>query len=342
MRSEKTIWKPASSRPAVRGGAHAYRKKQGARPYHAGESHSFDPDRPAQRDPAKTTAARPVPAAVPEAAAPHPRRHPIRVAFAVLGSLVAMLLIFCFGAVSILCLGPSPAARDLFVNTVMETSAAKFLARIYFSPEEIQQILDRNAVVEQQTVTEKTEFTPQDPAEDTPEIELVEVSGATFKGKMLIVRDPSRVKLSVAPVFDPDLPGLRVEEHAEQNGAVAAINGGGFLDEGGVGTGGMPLGLVIKDGVLLSGGKNTRSTIVGFDADNQLIVGTLTGQECLDRGIRDAVAFGPAFIVNGGADGRRRQRGRAQSPHGAGPAGGRRSTDAGHRWPSGQQHRRDL
>ena len=38
---------------------------------------------------------------------------------------------------------------------------------------------------------------------------------------------------------------------------------------------------------------------MGFDADNQLIVGTLTGQECLDRGIRDAVAFGPAFIVNG-------------------------------------------
>ncbi len=299
MRSKKTIWKPASSRPAVRGGAHAYRKKQGARPYHAGGNHSFDPDRPAREDPAKTTAARPVPAAVPAAAAPHPRRHPIRAAFAVLGSLVAMLLIFCFGAVSILCLGPSPAARDLFVNTVMETSAAKFLARIYFSPEEIQQILDRNAVVEQQAVTEKTEFTPQDPAEDTPEIELVEVSGATFKGKMLIVRDPSRVKLSVAPVFDPDLPGLRVEEHAEQSGAVATINGGGFLDEGGVGTGGMPLGLVIKDGVLLSGGKNTRSTIVGFDADNQLIVGTLTGQECLDRGIRDAVAFGPAFIVNG-------------------------------------------
>ena len=100
-------------------------------------------------------------------------------------------------------------------------------------------------------------------------------------------------------MFDPDLPGLRVEEHAEQNGAVAAINGGGFLDEGGVGTGGMPLGLVIKDGVLLSGGKNTRSTIVGFDADNQLIVGTLTGQECLDRGIRDAVAFGPPSSSTG-------------------------------------------
>lgn len=27
----------------------------------------------------------------------------------------------------------------------------------------------------------------------------------------------------------------------------------------------------------------------------------MTGQECLDRGIRDAVSFGPTFIVNGKA-----------------------------------------
>ena len=41
--------------------------------------------------------------------------------------------------------------------------------------------------------------------------------------------------------------------------------------------------------------------IVGFDQNNQLVVGTMTGQECLDRGIRDAVSFGPTFIVNGKA-----------------------------------------
>ena len=50
-----------------------------------------------------------------------------------LGSAIALLL----GAITVVCLGPSVQARDLFVNTVMETSAAKFLAYMYFSEEEI-------------------------------------------------------------------------------------------------------------------------------------------------------------------------------------------------------------
>ncbi len=294
MSGEKKIWKPDAAYRTASGGPAHMRGRQDADPHRpkraAGAAHA------AQLQP------QPEPSAAPARGArrrPRGRRRPVRAALAVLGSLLGILLLFFFGAVSVICLGPSPAARDLFVNTVMETSAAKFLARIYFSPEEIQKILERNAVIEQQSVTEKTEFTPAQDAQEGPEIELVDVSGATFKGKMLIVRDPSRVKLSVAPVFDPELPGLRVEEHAEQSSAVAAINGGGFADEGGVGKGGMPLGLVIKDGELLNGSLSTRSSIVGFDRDNQLIVGTMTGQECLDRGIRDAVAFGPAFIVNG-------------------------------------------
>ena len=58
---------------------------------------------------------------------------------------------------------------------------------------------------------------------------------------------------------------------------------------------------MIKDGELLYGDLNSSSSIVGFDQNDVLVVGTLTGQECLDRGIRDAVSFGPAFIVDGQA-----------------------------------------
>ena len=105
----------------------------------------------------------------------------------------------------------------------------------------------------------------------------------------------------MAPVFSEEASGVRVEDFAKQENAVAAINGGGFMDEGGVGKGGMPLGIVIKDGKLLNGGLSSAQPIVGFDQNNQLIVGTMTGQECLDRGIRDAVSFGPTFIVNGKA-----------------------------------------
>jgi len=41
--------------------------------------------------------------------------------------------------------------------------------------------------------------------------------------------------------------------------------------------------------------------VIGFDNDNKLVVGTMTGREAIDRGVRDAVEWGPALIVNGEA-----------------------------------------
>lgn len=167
---------------------------------------------------------------------------------AVLGVTLLMVLLLLLGAIIIVCKGPSPTARDLFVNTVMETSAAKFMAYICFSQEEIDAIRAKNSVVETVEVTEKMEFEQGDQSVPKDTIELVDVTGPTFKGKMLIVHDPSRVEVAVAPVFDKEASGVRVEDFAKQENAVATINGGGFLDEGGVGKGGMPLGIVIKDG----------------------------------------------------------------------------------------------
>ena len=47
---------------------------------------------------------------------------------AVLGTTLGILCLFVYAGVNIICKGPSPTARDLFVGSVMETSAAKFLA----------------------------------------------------------------------------------------------------------------------------------------------------------------------------------------------------------------------
>lgn len=221
---------------------------------------------------------------------------------AVVGTVLLSFIILFFGVTTVICKGPSPSARDLFVTTVMETSAAKFLARMYFTEEEIVTIQQKNAVEETSDVTDVgVSFVPKEnpPPQDT--VELVDVTGATFKGKMLIVHDPSRVRVSVAPVFDKEAEGLRVEEHVKNAGAVAGVNGGGFADENGVGKGGMPLGLVMKDSVIINGNAQTSSPVVGFDKNNKLIVGTMTGQQCLELGMRDALSFGPTFIVNGKA-----------------------------------------
>lgn len=220
---------------------------------------------------------------------------------ACLGVSLVCLAIFVFGGAAIINYGPSPSVRNLFVTSMMETSAAKFLASWYFSDEELESILQANSIQDTGAVTDGSlvEIPDQPPAEDQPPLQLEDVSGPTFKGKMLIVQDPSRVYLATSGSFGSGAEGKKVEQMMERDGAVAGVNAGGFVDENGVGNGGQPLGMVIAGGELLNGGLNTPSVIAGFDQDNKLIVGSLTGSEALEMGLRDAVSFGPVLIVNG-------------------------------------------
>ena len=216
----------------------------------------------------------------------------------VLLSVVALLL----GAVGVICKGPSPTMRDKLVSTMMETSAAKFVARIYLSDEEIDAILNNNKIVEFAEVTEPIEES-EPPADDKEidDIEIVDVTGPTYRGKMMIVQDPSRVEIATLTAFNTEAGGKRVEEFVKEAGAVAGVNGAGFADEGGVGNGGTPLGIVIHESKLVYGSLGAETVVIGFDQDDHLIVGKMTGQEALDRNMRDAVSFGPVLVVNGKA-----------------------------------------
>ena len=103
-----------------------------------------------------------------------------------------------------------------------------------------------------------------------------------------------RVQVSVCPVFSPDMRGYSVAEHAENSGAVLAINGGGFEDPGGAGKGAMPIGNVVANGELLWGGY---SSTVGMDGSGQLHVGEFYGGQCV--GLQWALAYGPTLVENG-------------------------------------------
>ena len=73
------------------------------------------------------------------------KRHPVLRAvgrtMAVLGVTLLGILATAYGAVALMCKGPSPTARDMFVTTMMETSAAKFVPRLFLSGAEIEAIL---------------------------------------------------------------------------------------------------------------------------------------------------------------------------------------------------------
>lgn len=217
--------------------------------------------------------------------------------------LIALIwiLITLLGTVLLFLHGPSDYVRGLFVTTVMETSAAKFLATGFLGEERVKEILSQNTVIafEESTNTDLIDI-PSDNnivEEELNSIKIEDVSGSTYKGKMMIIRDPSRLYVGVTNKLG--VSGERTDRMVKREGAIGGVNAGGFADEGGMGHGGDPLGIVIQHGKLISGGLDVKHNLIGFDNNNVLVLGNYTGQEALNKGVRDAVSFGPFYIING-------------------------------------------
>lgn len=219
-----------------------------------------------------------------------------------LGTCLIMLVLFIFCSTFIICFGPSKAARDLYVNTVMETSALKFMAKMYFTDSEIAKIQSANSAHEFSLVTDTEQIVIDPPSNEevSSDITVEDVKGPTFVGKIMIIQDPSRIYVATVPNFNESSAGMLLTDFVSSNGAVAGINAGGFLDEGGVGKGGMPLGVVIQNGQITCNTSPDMATVVmGFDASHRLIVGNMTGNAALNSGMVEGVSFGPALVING-------------------------------------------
>lgn len=227
--------------------------------------------------------------------------------FAWLGATVGIVLAAFLVLIYMVAKGPSVQIRDLFVVSVRETSAIGFLADIYLTDEEIAEIEKANEVNDEEIMTDTDLIqigdSESDAGDDEDEdgIEIVDVKGPLFKGKMMIVKDPSRVFVGICDEFDRTKRGLTLLELCAKYDAIAGVNGGRYNDDYGFGKGGEPEGIVISQGELVFGELDTEYDVYGFDKDNIFICGRMTGREALERGIRDAVTFGPALVVNGQA-----------------------------------------
>ena len=168
----------------------------------------------------------------------------------VIGTTLLLLVVFLYVVMWILVKGPSDAAKNLFVCAVNESSAMGFCANIYLSQSEIDEILERNKLQElEQGEVSNTDLVviPDTFDETTPDIELIDIKGTKYRGKMLIVKDPSRVSVGTVDVFYEGA-GTNVKDTCERYGAIAGINGGDFVDEGSYAYTAMPIGCVISQG----------------------------------------------------------------------------------------------
>ena len=233
-------------------------------------------------------------------------KHFFLIIFTLILSVALLLLMLSYQ----IFVGPSRAGSDLLIQTLMESSAMKFYPYLFLREEQVEAALERNRVISSDestdtsliTIKSRNSMTDLDAADNEPakDIEIVEITGPTYKGYMMIVLDPSRVSVGVCRYpFSNDKAGLKVSEIIDRYGAIAGINGGGFSDGGGRGNGGQPIGMVYSQGEQLRRADNGYKMVVGFDHNDILHVGEFSDAKAKEIGLRDAVAFGPALVING-------------------------------------------
>lgn len=220
--------------------------------------------------------------------------------FLLILTVLLTVLIFGYAGALILFRGPSPTFRNMIVTTFMETRRGKAIIHMFFTDDQINEILYKNSVEYTIDTTPNNNEDFVIPEEEKDQILIDDIKGPTFTGKMMVIRDPSRIQLGVNTLMGSEhRAGFLVQDYVVAENAVAGINAGGFDDPNGKGDGSIPYGIVIKDGELVSGKLTDWNSVIGFNQENHLIVGSMTAQEALDWGIRDAVTFGPVFIIDG-------------------------------------------
>lgn len=210
--------------------------------------------------------------------------------------------------------GPSKTARDKAVMSALQASATKWVPGLFLSSDTVEEI-KKNSQVVVTDVKPITDISSGDGDGDTPTADkwanaidgmiYENVNGTTFKGYVLLIKDPSRVTVGVSSDdFAHATAGMRIFELADKYNAVAAINAGEFRDDGGVGTGYAPMGLTYSEGNCVWNDGLSR-TFMGFDKNNRLYVaeGT-TYAQAEELGMRDAVSFqtGNVLITNDGTN----------------------------------------
>lgn len=210
---------------------------------------------------------------------------------------ILMILISLIIMFFMICHGPSRKATELFATTFLETGQMKFIVSIFLSDNEIKEIVASNSMSEMSAEV-NTNLIEVNAAEEnnSQDIELVNISGNTFSAKMLIIKDPSRVKL--ATTYPWGEYGQELDKLVKNSGSIAGVNGGLYVSDSN--KGGKPLGLVVCDGKIQYNNPTGYAGLhlIGFDEKNILRIISLEGMNASqieklvkDEKIRDAVVF---------------------------------------------------
>ena len=185
-----------------------------------------------------------------------------------------------------------PPLHRLALETVV-TSGHSGLARFVATPAQLHRSL--SAWLDTPDLQVLTAVQPGPAA--SAGVSVQPIRGAAWQGWMLLVPDPAWVH--VAMTADVGRVGEQVSQFGAQAGAIAAVNGGGFQDAMGNGTGGLPVGVSASSGHFSDYPDLSGDYVIGFDGGGRLDVGKWTEAAAEAVGIRDAVSFKPLLVVDG-------------------------------------------
>lgn len=215
--------------------------------------------------------------------------------------------------------GPIDTFRTWLISTSMSTMSHDYICKWFYSDKEINNVLNNNYIVEvnEETNTdlikiEETKETPEEVVyeneyekqvlerDENQKYKIIELEVNGQKAYLAVIYDPSKVKVATSKRVGTY--GQYATKIAEDNKAILATNGGGFGNAPGNFTGGVPTGVTISNGKIISNFSSNvhGGGLIGLTYDNKLVLmKNITAQQAVNQGVRDGVSWGPFLIVNG-------------------------------------------
>lgn len=206
-----------------------------------------------------------------------------------------IIMVFLFTVVTspfVVLFGPFNNVKRAVIGAILQSRHPHYITWL-FSEDELQSILGTVGVVKSQDLFKFN-------AREDKSLNLEKIQSARYVGYILEIPDPRRIEVGTAANIQEK--GDTTSNIAKMNNAVAAINGGGFHDPNGTGTGRLPYGFILHDGEYVIGkdvGPDEAVDFVGFSKSGNLIAGNYDKTQLGDMKAMEGITFGPPLIVDG-------------------------------------------
>ena len=204
---------------------------------------------------------------------------------------------------------PSSEFKKMIIEREMKENKNFYYCKWLYTDKEIDNFIDHDDIEDEKDEVEKkkeVEYANEYEKavlikdEGNDDYKYIPIKVAGYDAHLVIIYDPSKIHLITSKQFNTGSSMESILNMCKRLNGKVCINGGRFLDLTGWGSD-TPKGILIKDKKVIwsDEGENETADLVGFTDDNKLLLINTTAKDAIDKGMRDALEFGPFLMVNG-------------------------------------------